>query len=104
MNNKENWLIAWSIVRTYKNNSHFDRKKNKAIVDKTPRQPKEINQLLKKARMCLYKKDVTEQLEFVGSSLNQKLSTYLRTKKDFKIEWTGWKYTWVKIEESDVPF
>jgi len=104
MNTKENWLIAWSIIRTYKNNSHFDRKKNKAIVDKTPRQPKEINQLLKKARMCLYKKDVTEQLEFVGSSLNQKLSTYLRTKKDFKIEWTGYKYTWVKFEEKDVPF
>ncbi len=86
---KENWLIAWSLFRlTYKN---IQRK----ITFK-----KSIDSLIPIANQCFA---VREDAYLHYPEWKYDLEEYLNG-KGFKKEWTGWKYTWVKKEESDVPF
>ncbi len=95
MNTKENWLIAWSAVKSTKSISEaiFDTNTNW-----TPRTPKETKRFIKLAKKCFCNRE-----NFQPKSYKERLDTYIE-KKGFQKRWTGWKYTWVKKEESDVPF
>jgi len=88
---KENWLIAWSLFRlTYKNTGQ-----------KKPRKIREsIDNLMPIAYKCFA---VREDADLHYPNWKCDLGIYL-SHKGYKKEWTGWKNTWVKIEEKDVPF
>jgi len=93
MNTKENWLIAWSIFRLI----------YKDIPEQTeyPGENKNIKYLLPIAEKCFNERNFVSNLE--SSELKDDLEIHLKD-KGFQKEWTGWKYTWVKFEEKDVPF
>lgn len=96
---KENWLIAWSAVRSTKSISEEIFHTN---INWTPRTPKETKPFIKLAKKCFEKREDTKVKELT-SPLNTKIEFYLY-EKNFMKRWTGWKYTWVKKEEFDVPF
>ncbi len=87
MNTKENWLIAWSITRSLR-----------TCNTKITKTSKEVKFLLKKSEKCFCNRE-----NFQPKSYKERLDTYIE-KKGFQKRWTGWKYTWIKKEEDDVPF
>jgi len=95
MNTKENWLIAWSAMRSMHSiGGEIFFISNSWI----PRTPKETKPFIKLAKKCFGKREKHEP-----NLLKDKLEIHVRN-NGFQKEWTGWKYTWVKFEEKDVPF
>lgn len=88
MSIKENWLVAWSTIRVHQNN----------IVYEMPRMHEEIKELVKEARICIWEREKNRKPMY-----KKMLEDYLH-ENGYKKEWTGYKNTWVKMEESDVPF
>ncbi len=95
MNTKKNWLIAWSAVRSMNSISREIFFISNSWI---PRTPKETKPFIKLAKKCFGKREKHEP-----NLLKDKLEIHVRN-KGFEKEWTGWKYTWVKFEEKDVPF
>jgi hypothetical protein len=92
MNTKENWLIAWSAIRL--NNSILDH----LYTSYEPRISKEVKSILPIAIKCFITRETWKV-----SPLKGNLEIHVKN-NGFRKEWTGWKYTWVKFEEKDVPF
>jgi len=96
MNTKENWLIAWSAIRSMHSiGGEIFFISNSWI----PRTPKRTKPLLILAKKC----HKTREEEDIEVYYKKRLEIHLKD-KGFQKEWTGWKYTWVKFEEKDVPF
>ena len=98
MNTKENWLIAWSVCRVTHNTMNWHPYKQTKTSLFKPRTSKEVKSILPIAKKCF----ITRETE-IDYALKKRLHHHVK-KKNYKKEWTGWKYTWVKIEEKDVPF
>ena len=95
MNTKENWLIAWSAIRAKTRIDHFQW---------SPGIPEEVKNFLPIAKKCKNAdSDMLGETSLCEITLKERLDNFLE-QKGFQKEWTGWKYTWVKIEESDVDF
>ena len=93
MNTKENWLIAWSIFRLVY--GYIPEQ-----IKYYPRVNKNIKYLLPIAEKHFHERENDFDISLV---LKNNLEIHLKD-KGFQKEWTGWKYTWVKFEEKDVPF
>lgn len=107
MSIKENWLIAWCIIRIIHNTRNWNPyKESKSSLFK-PRVTEEVKDILPIAKKYLQKREQEEEKNYYKSGrifrYKNIISIYLKN-KGFQKEWTGYKYTWVKIEESDVDF
>jgi len=99
MNAKEKWPIAWSIYRVMHNTKNWHPYKEHETALFKPRTPKRTKPLLILAKKC----HKTREEEDIEVYYKKRLEIHLKD-KGFQKEWTGWKYTWVKFEEKDVPF